>query len=131
MRQRIRLTESSLHRIIKESVRRILREYKNNKEEFTFNLSVPFCYEYVEVRASISHYNEPEVNYSGFEIEDYDVIDENLSPEEKDQVYDWIEENMGNFEEQAYEAYVDELDYIHGEDDDYYDRLWRKQHYGY
>ena len=31
--KKIRLTESQLHRVIKESVKRILREYKDSEEE--------------------------------------------------------------------------------------------------
>ena len=37
MRQRIRLTEEDLHRIIKESVKRVLREYDSDASEYLEN----------------------------------------------------------------------------------------------
>lgn len=37
--KKIRLTESQLHRVIKESVKRILREYKDSEEEINNGIS--------------------------------------------------------------------------------------------
>lgn len=37
MKQRIRLTESQLHRVIKESVKRVLRESNELDDEFTYS----------------------------------------------------------------------------------------------
>lgn len=121
---KIRLTESQLHAVIKESVGRVLNEmgYGSNNgsvkiyEEFEING------EYVEVTL--------DVDYSDYgdelEINDVRLSDDNdLSPMEFEYVTNsldqWVDENYDNIYDKVVDKLSEEADYREGLADDYAD----------
>lgn len=61
MKRRIRLTESDLHKVIKEAVKNIIREEYEKKEVFTINaFDIENEEDVTEMKYSVDYYSEDE-----------------------------------------------------------------------
>ena len=109
MKRRVRLTEGDLHRIVKESVKRILREgghlYGHYEDGTPFTNSKE-TWRGVPGSTYISHgsWSDPEIWYDGHEINANDA-EESLWYSYKDE----CEENGEEPTEDGFEAWVDSV----------------------